>query len=199
MKNNILLLIALTIVSSQGFSQTDEVYKTIAKETCECIGKKNYDYTKADRADVEMSLGLCMLESAQKNNLPIDIADTGSMTTLGEKVGVLMVGVCPDVFKVFIDKKEPEVEEDETEYFTASGTIKSVEEKDFLYVNLKDEAGKEYRFIWLYYFQGSDDFKADPKKLIGKKVEITYILLEALHPKSKTYNSLNIISGLQVK
>jgi hypothetical protein len=104
MKKNILLLIALTIVSSQGFSQTDEVYKTIAKETCECIGKKNYDYTKADRADVEMSLGLCMLESAQKNNLPIDIADTGSMTALGEKVGVLMVGVCPDVFKVFIDK-----------------------------------------------------------------------------------------------
>jgi hypothetical protein len=82
--------------------------KLSQKETCECIGKKNYDYTKADRADVEMSLGLCMLESAQKNNLPIDIADTGSMTALGEKVGVLMVGVCPDVFKVFIDKKEPE-------------------------------------------------------------------------------------------
>lgn len=199
MKKNILLLTILAIVSFPIFSQTDEVYKTIAKETCECIGKKNYDYAKADRAEVEMTLGLCMLESAQKNKLPIEISDTESMTALGEKVGLLMVGVCPDLFKVFIEKAQPEVEEDETEFFTTTGTVKSIEEKDFIFINLKDESGKDYKFIWLYYFQGSDDFKTDPKKLIGKKVEITYILLEALEPKSKVYYDLNIISGLVVK
>ena len=204
MKNKSLLLLVLTVISFEGFSQTDEVYKTIAKETCECIGKKNYDYSKADRADVEMTLGLCMLESAQKNKVSVDISDTEAMTALGEKIGLLMVSVCPDVFKVFMNKEEPEeqveeIEEDETEYFTVAGTIKSIEEKDFFYINLKDESGKDYKFIWLYYFQGSDDFKEDPKKLIGKKVEITYILLEALHPKSKVYYNLNIISGLQMK
>lgn len=202
MKYKTLSLITLLMVSFAAFSQSDEVYKTVAKETCECIGKKNYDYTKADRADVEMTLGLCMLESAQKNKLPIDISDTDAMTALGEKIGLLMVGVCSDVFQAFAKTEEAveEIEEeDETEYFTTTGTIKSIEEKDFLYINLKDEAGKDYKFIWLYYFQGSDDFKADPKKLIGKKVEITYMLLEVLQPKSKVYYNLNIISGLQVK
>ena len=200
MKYKNLLLFILTVISVQAFSQTDDTYKTVAKETCECIGKKNYDYEKADRADVELTLGLCMLESAQKNKLPIETTDTEAMTKLGEKVGAMMVGICPDVFKVFIDREDrEEVEEDDTEYFTATGTIKSMEEKDFLYLNLKDEAGQDVKFIWLYYFQGSDDFKDDPKKLVGKKVEITYIQLEVLQPKSKVYYKLNIISGLAVK
>lgn len=199
MRASIVLLIILTVVSSAGFSQTDEIYKIVAKETCECIGKKNYDYTKAAKADVEMTLGLCMLESAQKNNLPVDISDTEAMTELGKKVGILMVAVCPDVFKIFMDQQQPAVEEEETEYVTITGTVKSIEQKDFLHINLKDESGKDYQFIWLYYFEGSDDFKADPKKLIGKKVEITYTLLEALNPKSKIYYNLNIISGLQVR
>jgi hypothetical protein len=202
MKNRILFLLILTTVSLPVFSQTDDVYKTIAKETCECLAKKNYDYATAGKAEVQMTLGLCMMESAQRNKLTMDIGNTQAMTELGQKVGLQMAPLCPEVFKAFLNTEEqaeePMEEEDDTEYFTLSGKVKSIEEKDFLYVTLKEASGKEHKFIWLYYFEGSDDFKDDPKKLVGKDVSITYILLEVFQPKSKVYYNLNIISGLEM-
>lgn len=202
MKHTMLTLLVLLSVSSSSFSQNEDVYKIIAQETCDCLAKKNYDYSTADKADVQMTLGLCLIESAQRNNLKLEIGNTQAMTELGQKVGLLMAPLCPDFFKVFI-KKEGAVEEmeeqDDTEFFTVSGKIKVIEEKDFLYVILKETSGREHKFIWLLYFSGSDEFIDDPKKLVGKDVTITYMTLEALQPKSKTYYNLNIIQGLEMK
>lgn len=202
MKNKILALFVLVTASLTSFSQTDDVYKTMAKETCECIGKKKFDYATASRADVEMALGLCMMESAQRNKLEMDMSNVQEMTELGQKVGLQMAPICPEVFKAFTrtdDQSEEAVEEiDDTEYFTLAGKVKSVEEKDFIYITVKDDSGQEHKFLWLYYFDGSDEFKNEPKKLIGKDVTITYIQLEVFQPKSKSYNNTKILSGLEI-
>ena len=63
----------------------DDVYKIIAKETCECVTKRNIDLSK--RKEVEMALGLCMIESAQRNNLDLEMTDGEAMEKLGEKSG----------------------------------------------------------------------------------------------------------------
>ena len=195
----IIFLLSLIFVAFTSFAQED-VYKTIANETCDCIKKKNYDYATVSKADVEMALGFCMLESAKKNKIAIDVNNMEEMTALGQKVGMQMAPICPEVFQALVGTKEEAVEEeDDTEYFTVSGKINSVEEKDFVFVNLKDGDGKDFKFIWLYYFAGSDDFKDIPKKLIGKEVTLTYILLEVFDPKTKAYHSLNILSGLELK
>lgn len=201
MKKNILLVSAFFLTIS-AFAQ-DDVYKTIAKETCDCIAKKNYDYNTVNKQEVEMALGLCMLESAQKNNLELDMGDTETMTKLGQKVGLLMAAVCPAVFQVFAKKNTEAVEEiveeeDDIEYFSATGKVKAIEEKDFVYIILKEDTGKEHKFIWLYYFSGSDDFKNDPKKLIGKNITITYTQLEVFQPKTKVYYNLSIPSSLEL-
>lgn len=203
MKNKLLFLFVLTAISFPSFSQTEDVYKTIAKETCECMAKKNLDYTTASKADVQMTLGVCMLESAQRNKLEMDMGNVQAMTELGQKVGIQMAPLCPEVFKALINPDEQTEEvveaEDDTEYFTLTGKVKSIEEKEFIYVTLKEASGKEQKFIWLYYFEGSDEFKNEPKKLIGKDVAITYIVLEVFQPKSKVYYNLNIISGLEIR
>jgi hypothetical protein len=193
----VLSLICLAFVS---YAQED-VYKTIASETCDCIKKKNYDYTKISKGDVEMALGFCMLESAKKNNVNVDVNDMEGMTALGQKVGMQMAPICPEVFQALADTKDEEqVEgEDDTEFFTVEGKITSVEEKDFVFVTLKGNDGKDVKFIWLYYFGGSDDFKAAPKKLTGKQVSLTYMVLEVFDPKTKAYYSANILSGLELK
>jgi hypothetical protein len=203
MKNKTLLFLILAFISVPGFSQTEEVYKTIAKETCDCLAKKNFDYKKAGKAEIQMALGLCMMESAQRSNLTIDPTNMQQMTELGQKIGLQMAPICPEVFQAFTEDAEKlmgqEEEEEDPEFFTLSGKVKSVEEKDFFYINVKESTGKENKFIWLYYFDGSDEFKDDPKKLIGKDVTITYMLLEVLQPKSKVYYNLNVISGLEIK
>lgn len=203
MKLSLFSLVALLTLTLSVQGQSDEVYKTIAKETCECIGQKNYDYNTASKAEIQAALGLCMMESAQRNKIELDMSNLEAMTRLGEKVGTQMAPICPEVFKAFMDdavediETDESMEEDETEYFTVAGKIKSVEEKDFVYVTLKDASGKEHRFAWFYYFEGSDEFKANPKSMIGKDVTITYILLEVFQPKTKAYYNLNILSGLQ--
>lgn len=197
----LILLFSLICISLVSYAQ-DDVYKTIAKETCDCLAKKNFDYKKVGKAEIQMALGLCMMESAQKNNLIIDVSNPEQMTELGQKIGMQMAPICPEVFQAFTEDAEElmgQEEEEGPEYFTFSGKVKSVEEKDFFYINVKESTGKENKFIWLYYFEGSDDFKDDPKKLIGKDVTITYMLLEVLQPKSKVYYNLNVISGLEIK
>lgn len=193
-----IILFCVTVSYAQ-----EDVYKTIAKETCDCLAKKNFDYNTVSKAEIQMSLGLCMMESAERNKLEMDLTDLQAMTELGKKVGMQMAPLCPDVFKVFAQQEEAleEIveEEDDTEYFTTSGKIKAIEEKEFLYIILKETAGTELKFIWMFSYPGSDDFKNDPKKLIGKDVTITYILLEAFQPKTKTYADLKIISGLEIK
>lgn len=203
MKLSLFSLVALLALTISGQAQSDEVYKAIAKETCECIGKKNYDYNTTSKMEIQATLGLCMMESAQRNKLEFDMNSLEDMTKLGEKVGMQMAPICPEVFKAFMDdaiqdiETDESMEEEETEYFTVTGKVKSVEEKDFVYVTLKDASGKEHKFAWFFYFEGSDEFKANPKSMIGKDVTITYILLEVLQPKTKTYYNLNILSGLQ--
>jgi hypothetical protein len=194
----LILLFSLICISLVSYAQ-DDVYKTIATETCDCIKKKNYDYSNVSKADVEMALGFCMLESAKKNKIAIDVNNMEEMTALGQKVGMQMAPICPEVFQALVGAKEETVEEDDTEYFTVAGKINSVEEKDLVFINLKDGDGKDFKFIWLYYFAGSDDFKDSPKKLIGKEVTLTYIVLEVFDPKTKAYHSVNILSGLELK
>ena len=196
----------LTIVflcATISFAQED-VYKTIAKETCDCLAKKNMDYNTVSKAEIQMSLGLCMMESAERNKLAMDLTDLQAMTELGQKVGMQVAPLCPEVFKVFAKEEEAleeivEEEEDDTEYFTASGKITAVEVKDFVYVTLKETSGTTHKLIWIYSFPGSDDFKSDPKKLTGKNATFTYVILEAFQPKTKTYGDLKIISGLEIK
>lgn len=196
----LLLLSSLICIAVASYAQED-VYKTIATETCDCIKKKNFDYSKVSKGDVEMALGICMLESAKKNKVDVSVDNIEDMTALGQKVGMQMAPICPEVFQALVGSEdEAQVEEeDDTEFFTLEGKISSVEERDFVYLNLKGSDGKDVKFIWLYYFGGSDDFKAAPKKLMGKQVSLTYIVLEVFNPKTKEYQSMNILSGLELK
>lgn len=158
----------------------EDLYKTVAKETCECVTKRNIDVNK--RSEVEMALGLCMLESIQTHKIDIQITDENAMGKFGEQVGLQMAPLCPELFKAFMADEAEEVETIEL-----TGKIRSIESGEFLYVILKEDSGKEHKLLWLRYFSGSDDFKNDPKKLIGKNVTVTYQNLECYIPKSKEY------------
>jgi hypothetical protein len=194
MKKGILLLVLVSAMLTT-FGQTAEVYKTMAAETCACIEKRGLDYSKKN--DVEMALGLCLLESIQKNKIDVNISDGEAMGELGEKVGLQMAPICPKVFESFIAAAGEDEGEDEVIEIT--GKVKSIEEKEFLYVNFKEDSGKEHKLLWLRYFNGSDDFVEDPKKLVGKKATITYRNFECYQPKAKIYYNNKEIIDLKLE
>lgn len=188
MKN--LTLLFLLIISFVSHAQED--YKKLAQQTCDCVSKK--DLTNATKKSIEMSLGLCLLEVIQQNNIDIQITDAPAMRSFGEKVGIQMAPICPSVFSILAEEESTT----KIQTMTAIGKIKSIDDKNFLFVTLKEKEGKEIQFVWLRYFNGSDEFVSDPKKLVGKQVTIEYQNTECYLPKAKGYFAQKEIVGLVV-
>lgn len=198
MKNTLsiknLLTILFLLVGQVCFAQ-DDIYKTVAQETCDCISKQNLEGQAKNQ--VQAALGLCMLESIQKNKVEVEISDTEAMKAFGQKVGVLMAPICPAVFKLFM--KEAADEKADQKIFSLDGKIKSIEEDTFLYLVLKESSGNEHRLLWFSNFEGSDGFVTNPKTLVGKNVSLKYRSIQGYVPKAKGYMSLKELVALKLK
>lgn len=191
MKN--ILLISLLFGTFSAAAQLDSLNAVIAQETCDCILKT--DIANETKQSIEMSLGLCMLEAIQNNNVDIDISDSDAMSKFGEKIGVKMAFICPLVFEKFIAE---EYEEDSNSGFLSiEGEIDSIEENELQFIIIKEANGKKTKLIWLRYFDGSNEYIKKPKKLIGKKVNITYQLIDCYLPQKKEYYSFKEIVGME--
>ncbi|QLH33897.1 MAG: hypothetical protein HWD62_17105 [Cyclobacteriaceae bacterium] len=110
----------------------------------------------ATKKQIEVALGLCMFEVIQSLNIQVDMADGEAMRKFGEKVGMQMAPLCPAIFTKLMEETEPDTAS--PTYETISGVIKSIEEKEFLFVTLKDETNKDVRLVWLRHVEGADDF-----------------------------------------
>ena len=174
----------------------DEIYKKVAQETCDCITQK--DLSGATKKSIEVALGLCMLESVQTNKIEIDITDNTAMRRFGEKVGVQMAPICPNVFTILSDDDSAN-DDASSEVFTVAGKVKSVDENEFMFITVKEETGKETRMVWLRHFKGSDEYLSNPRQLVGKKVTVKYRSIDCYLPKAKGYFAYKEIVEMQFK
>jgi hypothetical protein len=184
--------IALFLSFTVTVNAQEDIYKTIAQETCDCVSKRGIDTSK--RNEVEIALGLCMLESIQAHDVDVQLTDEAAMTAFGEKVGLQMAPICPLLFSAFMG----DAEEEGVEVLELAGKVKSIEMDEFLFIILKDDSGKEHKLLWFRYFPGSDDFKSDPKKLVGKSITVVYENQECYFPKTKTYRDSKEIRDLKL-
>lgn len=192
MKKSIYLFV-FTLFTHQLYAQTNEQLESMAKLTCECVNGKNLDLK--NRKEVEMQLGLCLLEAAGKNNINFE-SGTEEIEPLAEKVGLKMATKCPAIFVSFANTNEDTQEQPTS--FEVSGKVKSVELTELGTLVLKEDSGKEHRLLWISYFNGSDDFVSDPKKLINKSVTVSYEMTDIYFPKTKSYITSKLIIGLKV-
>ena len=83
---------------------------------------------------------------------------------------------------------------------TAEGIVTKVEEKDFTYITIKSDGGRELTFIYYSYVPGSDDWIKDAaNKLKNKKVTVSYINSEVYQPKFKEFMSIRELKSLTIK
>lgn len=190
-------LVVLVLTLQVCFGQ-DDIYNKVAQETCDCITKQKIEGQTKEQ--VEAALGICMLESISKNKVNVEPTDGDAMRAFGQKVGAKMAPICPSVFKVFLGDSDDKTENaNEEKSISLEGKIKGIETDGLLYVIVKEDSGNEHRIIWLSYFEGSDGFVTDPRKLIGKNVSLKYRTIQYYLPKAKGYLSLKEIVALKLK
>lgn len=187
-------IIFACIISFEALAQTEAEFDGIAQKTCDCITQKKPNL--AIKSEVEVALGLCMLDAAQTAGLKLNLTDEAAMEALGQKIGIRMAGLCPAVFQSFVEE-ETDGPGTEPEYVEVSGKVKSVEYGDYTTVVLQESSGKEHRLLWIHYFPGSDAYAGDPKILMGKSVIVSYSLVEVYVPKAKGYVTSKQLYSLQ--
>lgn len=194
MKKILLVLIGFTVAAAVTAQDIDK----IAQLSCDCIAKK--DFSAIPKEQVEMTLGLCILEATKAADFEFDATDVEASTKFGEKVGMNMVTKCPEVFGMLTQYMSDDEEEAVEEVLESStGKVKSVDIGEFVTVTVKESSGKEVKYLWLRYFQGSDDYTQQPKKLVGKEVTISYREIECFMPKVGGYFKQKEIASMEIR
>ncbi|NUO02344.1 MAG: hypothetical protein HUU01_17195 [Saprospiraceae bacterium] len=205
------LLLTIPAVAQKGKSKKskkeeqkqEEIYNLIAQETCDCMDGK--DVSKMKSEDIEMQLGLCMLGSYSKHSkelgIEADLGNSSAMEALGEKIGILMFGKCPQTLMAVAGtlEEEPTVVEDpagmgaDEVYWEDGGEeltgaiVRVTNAGDVSYLVLKDEAGVEHELMWLRYFEGSEPLLENPDSGIGRKAIVYSVPMEVYSPKTRDY------------
>lgn len=197
-----ILVAIVSIFSLTTYSQSSEaIYDVIAKETCECINKKNIDISKSSSKEIQAQLGMCMLTSytAHKNELKpedrVEFGDDSGMEKLGESVALKMIDHCPNVIlelggKVNDDAPKGEVKE------KISGQFLESKSNDFVTISVKDESGRIYSLLLLTFFENSNLISDNLLKK-NQKIEVEYAEQEFYDVKSKDFRLYKVLKGIK--
>lgn len=197
---NLVIAVALSMAALSS-AQSQDILDTMAKEVCSCLEKKDFSKIN-DRQKMVTDAGLCMIESymlhEQEAGKELGVKEFNEETgrLLGQKIGLRMANICPDVvikMGTVANKEMNENTGEAEEELVLEGKISSIEEGDFIFYNLKEKSGKSHRLLWFQNFKGSDEFVKDPKKLVGKNVTLKVKEVECYIPKAKGYYSLKEI------
>jgi len=180
-----------------GFLTAQTFMKTMAIETCDCMSTKNTDGLQ--QKEIEMQMGLCILESVGKNRAAFDAHFGGKSITeidqfkFGEDIGIEMASLCPMLLLNVADLSEEAIE---TNLGVELGKIVSIDKKQFNVVNLETGDGSVLKFLWLWDFDGSPILV--DKQYSGKWVNIFYSNVELLDAQKESYVVFKVIEGIEL-
>jgi hypothetical protein len=192
------------LISSTFTAQTVDVYDIIAKETCSCIESKKIEINAlTNENQLNMALGLCMLESYNKhlNELPENernnLGDDAKMEDMGKKIGIKMVTHCPDILMA-IGQMEDDEESSKSKQQIIEGKVIGIETKQFVTIKLKDKNNRVHNFLLLQYFDTASVY-TDEKIKPGTELIVGYTEVEMYDPEAKDFKYFKIITSLQKK
>ncbi len=193
-------------------AQKDTSLRKTSIAICNCLEKKNMGALKSE-ADMQAVFLKCITDSAMDAFSAI-IAESDGDTykagkDLGEKIALdlLAMGCKPFVtmsLKLAGGKEEETATaskpKKETEAASKSlvGDVIKVEEKDFLYITVKAESGREHVLIYLQYVPSSDSWIKEPLRLKGKKVKVTWKEYEVYQTKIKEFSNIKELKELDI-
>lgn len=196
------IAILLSTVSLFAQNAKDEFLPIIAEEICNCIEAKNIDYETATSNDIEVQLGICIIQSYGSHMKVIKkeygdvLNNDAKMEEFATDIGVQMVSVCPDII---IAAAGDEIFEDEVDYneSEATGTfIKVNTSNKFRSFEFKEEGGKRYTLYWLDYFSGDEYLYEDEKDIKKGEYYISFKEVELFDSEANEYRIFKVITSL---
>lgn len=197
MKRTLFLVLSLFI--SQVFAQ--DLLDKIAMKSCECVQLDDIDAMSG--SELENKFGICVIQEAleypeemlSEHGLDLSNLDAEVGEQLGTLVATRMLTHCPDVL-IKLGSKSEETEDAANASLTASGTILKLEEKQFVTLILKDDAGLVTKYIWLGNFPGSYEL-SEGQSVQNKKVTVSFVKQEFYDPRIKDYRTFNVMTALE--
>lgn len=197
MKKIIILLFITQSLFAQKLSKEQLITK-ISEGTCDCITNK-----QITKENLEMTLGLCMLEDFNKYEKDIEkhygknvISDKTKMEALGSDVGLRMATKCPSFLKIIMDNVEDDSDEAIAEEEpSVTGKFFQLKSEQFVTFSIKETSGKTVEFILLNNFDNSF-LLTDNILKANDEIDVFYYELEMFDAKIKKFVTYKIVSDI---
>lgn len=193
MKNlflSVCLVVATTAMAQDGIN-------IVANETCQCVT----EIKAKGEAITQMQLGLCMVKSytANKSKFPpemqVALTDSEKFENVAAQVGIKMVEICPDVIMAFAESDDASEEVEEEADIIVSGQVTEIRTEQFITVEMKDDKGKKYSMLMMFFFDTASVL-TEGKLKKGDKVTASYTEIELYDPKMKEFRTYKILTDL---
>ena len=184
-----------------AFAQKNYV-DNVADSACKCMEaiknkiKNASDFDKQAEACILNAALPYMDTFAKEENIPVEELNEDMGSILGKKIGMKLVANCP----LFIELAQAYSAGDEKDIVTgtATGVVTAVQISDHVYLTIKEASGKITKVVWMYYFTGADDYKANPARVKGRKVEVDWEEADIYFIVKKDFSTVKAISKLTV-
>ncbi len=195
----------LLFVVFANLSFAQDVMDKITIETCECIKAKNLDLEKVAPSELQMQLGLCMMQSYSnhKEKLPKSkralLDNDEQMEKFGEEIGMKMITHCPDILMA-IGKNEIQKNEEsevvETQSLSSTGQLIERKIDGFLTIRIKEESGRINDFILVKNFDNAFLISDDVLK-VNSKVKVDFYYEDIYDSKLNKFVNSKVLLDIQ--
>ncbi len=219
MKQFFLGLMAIGITSASFAQQKineDSVLNLLQDDICTEVTKAKPSEFTAE--NFQMKLGMLFMSAFQKHDDALVqlygddyITNQDKMMDMGQKMGMQLAMGCK-AFQTII-MTNPELVEaamgqsgikmpkknSKTDLGPNDGVKEAVFVKVISYTSgdisfyTANIDGKNVKLYWLEKFDGDDELIANPKKIVGKRVQLSYKEQKAYNSVTKTYKKINVI------
>lgn len=220
MKKTILVL----LIAAHAFAMNAQksAIDKVANAACECINNTELD-ENMNQQDAEVFLAQCMAPSIMANmdalmkEMKLKEFNQESGYQIGMEVGKKLGAMCPKFIELSVimarnanaetppedtyDESESDSEleaeyvEEDAEVGVAVGRFVREEGGSQRYIVVNVD-GVEEKFLWLYFFDGSDDLIADPSFYLNHEVYVEYINFEMFDGISRSYVPVKVLVSL---
>lgn len=197
------VLTALTFLLLTFTSNAQNAMQKASDKVCNCLNQitDTADIKKYKAAAMDCFTTSALTEIVQiAEERKVDFTDQTAMRNIGIELGKkLLKDNCKGyIAYARITSRDADEEHDNTvAEKSSSGKVLRIDNRDFVYVVLKDKQGREQNFIWLEYFSGSEKLTGNKiQSLVNKDVTVKWIEKEVYLPKAGDYFKIKQITAL---
>lgn len=196
------IFFALMLTASA--SQAQDVYDTMAIESCNCITAKRPNPETTPPAELRADFVSCFFQSftthmEEVNKLEkIDMGNETQMEKLGETVAMRMLSHCPNHLVALGQAIEGQEEASEVKYTTVQGKITEIRTEQFITLVMKDKSNRTHNLMLMDFFE-SASLITENKIKKNDEISATFSEIEMYDPKLKEFRYFKVLSELEKK